>query len=57
MGCRPILNQTHVRDILKEANTTFNPNGSSPKNLIYVSEYRNESIDLGVPFIDPQGFH
>jgi hypothetical protein len=41
---------------MKEANTTFNPNGSNPKNPIYVSEYKNESIDLGVPSVDPQGF-
>ncbi len=27
------------------------------KNLIYVSKYRNENIDLGVLSIDPQGFH
>jgi hypothetical protein len=56
MGSRPIFNPPHVRDIMKEANTTFNPNCSNPKNPIYVSEYKNESIDLGVPFIDPQGF-
>jgi len=57
MGNKPILNPIRVRDIMKQTNTTFNPNGSNPKNIIYVNEYRNESIDLGVPFIDPQGFH
>lgn len=27
------------------------------KNPIYVNEYRNENIDLGVLSIDPQEFH
>jgi len=31
MGSRPILNPSHVKDITKEANATFNPSGSNPK--------------------------
>jgi len=31
MGSRPTFNPPHVKDITKEANATFNPNGSNPK--------------------------
>jgi hypothetical protein len=57
MGSRPIFNPHHVKDIVKKTNTAFNPNGSNVKNPIYVSELRNENIDLGVLSMNPQGFH
>jgi hypothetical protein len=41
---------------MKEANTIFHPNFLNLKNPIDFSEYRNEGIDLGSPFIDCQGF-
>jgi len=46
MGSRRIFNPPHAKDITKEANATFNPNGSNPKKSIYVNEYRNESKKL-----------
>jgi len=47
IGSKPIFNPLHIKDIMKEANTIFNPNYLNLKNPIDFSEYRNEAIDLG----------
>lgn len=57
IGSKLIFNPLHVKDIMKEANTIFNPNCLNFKNPIDFSEYRNEGIDLGSPFVDCQRFY